>query len=77
MISNGWFYNVSELKAVELQFNNRESIIRIGTNKPDEVSQLIQSLIAAGEVLNNETGNSTKKWMRRLNSSVKSGQTVF
>ena len=66
MLSNGWLYNVSGLKAVELQFNNRKSIIRIGTNKPDEISQLIQSLIAGGEVLNNETGNSTKRWTNPL-----------
>ena len=45
MLSNGWLYNVSGLKAIELQFNNRKSIIRIGTNKPDEISSVIQKLI--------------------------------
>lgn len=45
MLSNGWLYNVSGLKAIELQFNNRKSIIRIGTNIPNEISSVIQKLI--------------------------------
>ena len=45
MLPNGWLYNVSGLKAIELRFKHKASVIRIGTNKPDEVSQFIQSLI--------------------------------
>jgi len=48
MLPNGWLYNVSGLKAIELQFANKKSIVQIGTNKPDEISQLIQSLIGRG-----------------------------
>jgi hypothetical protein len=45
MMSNGWLYNVSGLKAIELRFKNRNSVIRIGCNKPEEISNQIQSLI--------------------------------
>ncbi len=44
-IGNGWLYNVSGLKAVELRFYRKNSIVRIGTNKPDEISAIIQMLI--------------------------------
>jgi hypothetical protein len=50
LISNGWLYNVSGLKAIELQFKNKGSVVRIGTNKPEEVCQLIQSLIDSDEI---------------------------
>lgn len=43
-IPNGWLYNVSGLKAVELRFANKKSVVRIGTNKPVEICQLINSL---------------------------------
>jgi len=46
MLTNGWLYNVSGFKAIELQFNNKKSVVRIGTNKPDEISSLIQNLIS-------------------------------
>lgn len=39
-------YNVTGFKAIELRFKYKSSIVRIGTNKPEEISQLIQSLIA-------------------------------
>ena len=61
MLPNGWLYNVSGLKAIELQFKNRKSVIRIGTDKPDEISQLIQSLIVGGEFSNDMIGNPNKK----------------
>ncbi len=41
MLSNGWLYNVTGLKAVELQFKNRKSVVRIGTDKPEEIANLI------------------------------------
>lgn len=52
MISNGWLYNVSGLKAIEIQFKNKKSVVRIGTNKPKEICQLIQSLIDGNEITN-------------------------
>lgn len=48
MLPYGWLYNVSGLESIELQFNNRSSIVRIGTDKPEEISKLIQSLIGGG-----------------------------
>lgn len=64
-ISNGWLYNVSGLKSIELQFVNSKSIVRIGTNKPDEVSQLIQSLIS-GEVPDYSIKTRVNKWATPL-----------
>lgn len=64
-LSNGWLYNVSGLKAIELQFNNKKSVVRIGTNKPDEISQLIQSIIG-GEIPIDNNAKSTKKWINLL-----------
>jgi len=61
-ISNGWLYNVSGLKAIELQFKNSRSIVRIGTNKPEEISQLIQSKIS-GEAPNYTGEIKVKKWI--------------
>jgi len=45
MLPNGWLYNVSGLGAVELAFKNRNSIVRIGTNNPELVSQTVNGLI--------------------------------
>lgn len=50
MLHNGWLYNVSGLKAIELQFHHKKSVVRIGTDKPDEVSRHIQSLIGSGGI---------------------------
>jgi len=44
-IANGWLYNVSGLDAIELKFNDRKDIIRIGTNKSDEIASLVSSFI--------------------------------
>jgi hypothetical protein len=44
-ILNGWLFNVSGLNAIELTFRNNDSVIRIGTDKPEEVSQIINRLI--------------------------------
>ena len=46
LLKNDWLYNVSGLKAIELQFHNRKSVIRIGTNKPDEVCAVIRAVIS-------------------------------
>ncbi len=61
MLSNGWLYNVSGLKAIELQFNSKKSIIRIGINQPDKISQLIQSLIKGEEITTDKIEKSTNK----------------
>lgn len=65
MLTNGWLYNVTGLKAIELRFVNKNSIVQIGTNKPDEISQLIQSLIG-GEIPSDYSVKSTKKWINPL-----------
>jgi hypothetical protein len=41
MLPNGWLYNVSGFKAIELTFKHSSKIIRIGTDKPDEVAENI------------------------------------
>lgn len=66
MLSNGWLFNVSGLKAIELQFNNKKSVVRIGTNKPDEISQLIQSLLGGGNISNDTSNSKIKKWINPL-----------
>lgn len=47
MLPNGWLYNVSGFKAIELQFKNRKSVVRIGTDKPDEISAFLQTIVVA------------------------------
>lgn len=44
-IHNGWLYNVSGFNAVELTFKNTGKRIWIGTNKPDEITEIITGLI--------------------------------
>jgi len=44
-IANGWLYNISGLDAIELRFEDKRNIIRIGTNKSDEIASLVSSLI--------------------------------
>ena len=64
-ISNGWLYNVSGLKSIELQFVNSKSIVRIGTNSPDEISQLVQSIITQ-EVSGLTSETRVSKWITPL-----------
>ena len=45
LLPNGWLFNVSGLKAIELSFKNKKSIIRIGTNKPEEIAEIVTTLI--------------------------------
>jgi len=47
MLPNGWLYNVSGLHSIELTFKNRKSVVRIGTDKPDEIASEINKLIEA------------------------------
>ncbi len=46
MLSNGWLYNVSGFKAIELQFKNRNSVVRIGTDKPEELAGIINERLS-------------------------------
>jgi hypothetical protein len=41
----GWLYNVSGLYAIELTFKNKKSKVRIGSDKPEELSQTINKLL--------------------------------
>lgn len=54
MISNGWLYNVTGLKAIELQFKNHESVVRIGTDKAEEIANLINSEIKQEIIVTND-----------------------
>jgi hypothetical protein len=45
LIPQGWLYNVSGLKAIELTFKNRSSKIRIGTDIPDEIADIINKMV--------------------------------
>jgi hypothetical protein len=42
----GILYNVSGLNAIELRFKNRRSVVRIGTDRSEEIARLINSLLA-------------------------------
>jgi hypothetical protein len=44
-LPNGWLYNVSGLKAIELRFKDSTKVIRIGTDKPYEIAGVIKDLI--------------------------------
>jgi len=44
-IPRGWLYNVTGLKAIEIKFKNSKSVIRIGTNHPDEIAGIISEMI--------------------------------
>jgi hypothetical protein len=66
MLPNGWLYNVTGLKAIELQFRNKKSLVRIGTNRPEEISELLQSLIDGGSIANSSIEDQTKKWTNPL-----------
>jgi hypothetical protein len=44
-IPEGWLYNVSGTKAVELKFKNKSRVVRIGTNKPEEVARRIEEAL--------------------------------
>lgn len=66
MLPNGWLYNVTGLKAIELQFKNKKSVIRIGTNRPEEISELVQSLIGGGAMMADSNEKQSKKWINYL-----------
>lgn len=59
-IPGGWLFNVSGLGAIELAFNDRDSVVRIGTGDPEKVSEYIN-----GFLKNKITGFQTDKKYRR------------
>ena len=46
MLPNGILYNVSGLKAIELQFKNKKSVVRIGTDCPEDICSLVHSKLS-------------------------------
>lgn len=65
MIPGGWLFNVTGIDAIELRFRNKASVVRIGTNKPEEISRLIHSIIG-GNTANDTSDKPTKKWINPL-----------
>ncbi|HEX2969848.1 MAG TPA: hypothetical protein VHO46_12180 [Bacteroidales bacterium] len=45
LIPHGWLYNVSGRYAVELRFKNTDSVVRIGTDQPDNVAAAINNIL--------------------------------
>ena len=62
---DGMLYNVSGFKAIELTFKNKTQRVRIGTDKPDEIAEYLNSLIgkATGDY---DLGNTQEKSSRRV-----------
>ena len=54
ILFNGWLYNVSGFKAIELEFKSRSSVVRIGTDRPEEISEIINKLIGEETALKHE-----------------------
>ena len=46
LIPHGWLYNVSGLRAVELKFRDKRSVIRIGSKHPAQLKKAIEDRIA-------------------------------
>jgi hypothetical protein len=69
-IPNGWIYNVSGFDSIELSFKNTCKKIRIGTNKPDEITDYITSLLKLTPV--NKEGNYIS-----LNNSKSKSKNIF
>jgi hypothetical protein len=44
-VSKGWLYNVSGYSAIELTFKDSEKVVRIGTNKPDEIAEIVSGFL--------------------------------
>jgi hypothetical protein len=45
MTPSGWLYNVSGLSAIELTFKNRKTKMRIGTDRPEEIAEVVRGKI--------------------------------
>lgn len=63
MLPNGWLYNVSGIKAIELQFKSKYSIVRIGTNKPEEISEYIQSIVTGRYATYANSEQPARRWI--------------
>lgn len=65
---DGWLYNVSGRKAIELTFKNRKKI-RIGTDRPEEIAALINKML----------GNTVKNpdYTFTVESSGRSGMMIL
>jgi hypothetical protein len=63
MLPNGWLYNVSGIKAIELQFKSKYSIVRIGTNKPEEISGYIQSIVTGRYATYANSEQPARRWI--------------
>jgi hypothetical protein len=48
-ISNGMLYSVSGNKAIELHFNTMKYIVRIGTDRPEEICEFIKTKISLSQ----------------------------
>ena len=58
---NGILYNVSGVKAIELQFYDRKKIVQIGTNQPEEITHQINSLIGGEKITSYLPTNQERK----------------
>jgi hypothetical protein len=41
IMANGWLYNVSGFEAIELHFKSKNYVVRIGTDRPEEICAVI------------------------------------
>ena len=58
-INGGWLYNVTGLQAIELSFKNKKEIVRIGTDKPEEISEIINKM--TNNIINANSSAEPKK----------------
>ena len=66
-IPNGWLYNVSGFGAIELTFRNKKSVVRIGTDNPEKVSESINRFITGEKhEYTPEFSNNTNYWFSVL-----------
>jgi hypothetical protein len=63
IIPEGWLYNVSGLGAVELRFKSKSSVVRIGTDKPDEIAGYINKLLNNEHAATINTQNNRTSFM--------------
>jgi len=59
ILPNGILYNVSGLSAIELSFKNKKGIVRIGTDKPNEIAEIINKKLVNAHVESFVTENTS------------------
>lgn len=69
-IRKGWLYNVSGFKAIELTFKNTDKVVRIGTNRPEEIAGIVTGLL-------NSTGDKDREYSSPKNSGSKTRNTII